>query len=484
MAYKDLREWITQVEEMGELLRLDHVDWNLEMGAITEIFRQESRLRPAILFNHIQSYPPGYGVIVSTLNTVRRLALTTNMPLVQEKPAFIQAWRDRIKTLQLLPPREVSTGPVMENVHDGSYINLHEFPAPFWHELDGGRYLGTACSVITRDPDGGPVNLGTYRVMVHGEDTLGLYMTPGRHGHINRQKYWERGKPFPVAISFGHDPLIFFVSAIELPISQSEYDYAGGIKGEPIEVIRGEYTGLPIPATSEIAIEGECLPEERKEEGPFGEWTGYYASGSRPEPVIRVKRVMHRNDPIICGAPPSKPPTDSTFFSAMLRSALTWNEMEAAGIPDIRGIWGYEEGGGKMFVVVSIKQRYPGHARQAGMVAALCHATSYMGRFVVVVDEDIDPFNLKDVIWAMSSRADPATSIEIIRRCWSGPLDPLIPPEIKEESKTFNSRAIIDACKPYEWMKDFPPTATTSPELRQKVLEKWGETLRSLDRIP
>lgn len=477
MPYKDLREWIARVEEMGELVRMEGVDWNLEMGALTEIIRKESDPSPAILFDRIKGYPAGYQVISSILTSLKRLALTNNMPFEKDKVSFIKAWRERSKGLMPISPRTVKDGPVLENVRRGKDINLWEFPVPFWHELDGGRYLGTGCAVITRDPEQGSVNLGTYRIQVHNENTLAFYASPGKHGRIHREKYYEQGKPCPVAISFGHDPLIFLVGAIEVPHHySSEYDYAGAVKGEPIEVIEGEYTGLPIPATAEIVIEGESYPDERMDEGPFGEWTGYYGSDMRPEPTIRVKSLMYRNNPIICGAPPAKPPTDSTFFTSILRSALIWNELEAVGVPDVRGVYCYEEGGSKLLAVISIKQRYPGHARQAGMIATQCRTNAYLGRFVIVVDEDIDPSDTKDMLWAMISRADPERSIEIIRRCWSGPLDPAIP----KDKKGFNSRAIIDACRPYEWIQDFPPVATTSPELRQTVMAKWGEAISQM----
>src|SRR3990170_268899 len=168
-------------------------------------------------------------------------------------------------------------------------VDMHEFPAPKWHELDGGNYLGTAGLVITRDPDEGWVNLGTYRVQVHDRDTVGFYISPGKHGRIMREKYWAKGEPCPVAMCFGMDPLLLHVASTGLPWGASEYDYAGGIKGQPIEVIKGPVTGLPIPAAAEIVIEGLSYPGDMQMEGPFGEFAGYYASGERKEPIVKVK---------------------------------------------------------------------------------------------------------------------------------------------------------------------------------------------------
>jgi 4-hydroxy-3-polyprenylbenzoate decarboxylase len=163
------------------------------------------------------------------------------------------------------------------------------------------------------------------------------------------------------------------------------------------------------------------------------------------------------------------------WYRSYLRSALIWDELEKAGVPDVQGVWLTVSGGSRLVLVVSIKQRYPGHARQAALVASQCHAGAYLGRYVIVVDEDIDPSNNDDVMWAMASRSDPVEDIEIIRRCWSGPLDPIIHPS----KKGFNSRAIIDACRPYEWMKDFPKVAESSKEVLDATEKKWGHVLFS-----
>jgi UbiD family decarboxylase len=147
--------------------------------------------------------------------------------------------------------------------------------------------------------------------------------------------------------------------------------------------------------------------------------------------------------------------------------------MEKAGVPDVKGVWLTVSGGSRLILVVAIKQRYPGHARQAALVASQCHAGAYLGRYVIVVDEDIDPTNTDDVLWAMASRSDPEIDIDIIRRCWSGPLDPIIQPG----KKGFNSRAIIDACRPFEWMADFPKVAESSKEVLDATAKKWAPLL-------
>jgi len=474
MEYRDLRDWIRKVEELGELKTLKKCDWNLEIGAITELVAHRDD-GPAVLFDEIKDYPKGYRVLSNSLSSRKRLALTLDLPVGETKMDFVRTWRERYKKIKPIPPKFVKKSPLFENVYKDKDVDLLKFPTPKWHDLDGGRYIGTGSIDITRDPDEGWVNWGTYRVMIHDKDSVGFYISPGKHGRIQREKYISSGKPCKIAMSFGHDPLVFLAGSIEVPYAVPEYEFIGGVRGEPMELIEGEYSGLPIPASAEIVVEGDVVFDQTKVEGPFGEWTGYYGSAERPEPFVRIKRLYHRNDPIILGSPPGRPPAELGWYRSYLRSALIWDEMEKAGVPDVKGVWLMVSGGSRLVIVVSIKQRYPGHAKQAAVVASQCHAGAYLGRYVIVVDDDIDPSNTDDVIWAMSSRSDPDTDIDIIRRCWSGPLDPIIQPG----KKGLNSRAIIDACRPFEWMKDFPPVAESSKEVLDATAKKWGKVLFS-----
>ena len=474
MEYRDLRDWIRKAEELGELKTLKKCDWNLEIGAVTELVAHRDD-GPAVLFDEIKDYPKGYRVLSNSLSSRKRLALTLDLPEGETKMDFVRAWRERYQKIKPIPPKFVKKSPLFENVYKDKDVDLLKFPTPKWHDLDGGRYIGTGSIDITRDPDEGWVNWGTYRVMIHDKDSVGFYISPGKHGRIQREKYIGSGKPCKIAMSFGHDPLVFLAGSIEVPYAVPEYEFIGGVRGEPMELIEGEYSGLPIPANAEIVVEGDVVFDQTKVEGPFGEWTGYYGSAERPEPFVRIKRLYHRNDPIILGSPPGRPPAELGWYRSYLRSALIWDEMEKAGVPDVKGVWLTVSGGSRLVIVVSIKQRYPGHAKQAAVVASQCHAGAYLGRYVIVVDDDIDPSNTDDVIWAMSSRSDPDTDIDIIRRCWSGPLDPIIQPG----KKGFNSRAIIDACRPFEWMKDFPPVAESSKEVLDATAKKWGKVLFS-----
>jgi 4-hydroxy-3-polyprenylbenzoate decarboxylase len=476
----DLRVWLGQVEKLGQLERIDGVNWDLELSTLAEIlnetYGERGKARPALLFDRIVGYPEGHRVAVNLVSSSGRLSLTMGMDPGLSDFEFIQQWRRRAKEIRPMEPETVSDGPILEHAVEGAGIDLLGFPVPRWHELDGGRYIGTDDLVVTRDPDDGWVNVGTYRVMIHGKDRIGLHMSPGKHGRVHRDKYFQAGKRCPVAISFGHHPIYFLVASSDAPQGVSEYAYAGGIVGKPVQLIPGPLTGLPLPADSEIAVEGEVIPGEMAVEGPFGEWTGYYAS-SQNEPYIRVKAVYYRSDPILCGFPLLRPSSGDNLHHSLIRSAHIWNALDDAGVPEVKGVW-VHPAAGRFLTVVSIRQRYPGHARQAAVIASQCRAGAYLGRYVVVVDDDIDITKSDDVIWALGSRSDPARSIEILERCWSGPLDPAIP----REEKGLSSRALIDATRPYDWRDKFPPVSGHSAELKDKVRKKWQRLLEKKSR--
>ncbi len=469
--HEDLRDLLKRSDRMGELKRMDGVDWNLEMGALAEMVCQESPVgkSPALLFDNIPGYPKGFRVVSGSTNSTLRLADALGFPEPDGAMDVVKAFRHRMRTeFDLVPPTPVPTGPVFENVDRDEQVDLYKFPVPFMHELDGGRYIGTEDLVIIRDPDSDWVNSATYRVMLQNKNTCGIWMSPGKHGRIIREKYFARGEPCPVCISVGQDPLLFMAASQEIDYGTDELAYAGGHRGFPFEVVKSEIHGLPIPARSEIVIEGEIYADETMPEGPFGEFMGYYASAMSDEPIIKVRRVYYRNDPILCMASPARPPNNFSYARAIVKSAMIWDEVEKAGLPGVQGVWCHEAGAGRLFNVIAIKQMYPGHAKQAALLASNCHAGNYAGRWVIVVDEDIDPSSMFDVIWAISTRCDPPNDIDFTRRGWSTPLDTMI-----EEPPYENNRAIVDACRPWHRKDTFPVVAETSPELKAKMHKKY-----------
>ena len=468
--HADLREALERLEKAGELRRIRGAHWELEMGTLAEIVYREPN-PPAILFVDIPGYPKGFRAMSGATNSAKRLAILLGFPTPSHPLDVVRAYRDRMKIHRPIPPRIVTDGPILENIEQK--IDVLKFPAPLLHEHDGGRYIGTDDLVIMRDPEQDWVNCGTYRAMVQGPDRVGLWMSPGKHGRQIREKYWKQGKPCPVLISCGHDPLLFLAGGNEIRFGLSEYDYAAGHRGVPYDVIESQLYKLPMPAHAEIVLEGAMHPGETAPEGPFGEFTGYYAGGRSEQPVMRVERIYHRNDPILGLACPMVPPSDFSYSKCVMKAGMIWDEVERAGLSGVRGVWVHEPGCARMFNVISIKQSYAGHARQALHLAASCQSGSYLGRFVVVVDDDVDPADLDEVLWAMCTRCDPGEDIDFIRRAWSGPLDPRLPRGV-----TWNSRALIDACRPYEMLGEFPPVVRASKELREAVWRKFEEQLK------
>ncbi len=473
--HNDLREFVDRIEAAGELFRISGAAWDLEIGTLAEIVCHSRPEPPAVLFDAVPGYPAAMRLLSGATNSSKRLAITLGLPEPKHPLDVVRSYRDRMKTHRGLPPRVVNSGAVTENIDRGDAIDLFKFPVPRLHELDGGRYIGTDDLVIMRDPEENWVNAATYRAMVQSKDRVSLWMSPGKHGRQIREKYFRAGKPCPVLISCGHDPLLFLAGGNELKFGLSEYEYAGGHRGVPCDVVESELFGLPMPAGAEIVIEGDMTADDTAREGPFGEFTGYYASSPSEQPVVRVRRVYHRNDPILAIASPMRPPSDFSFSKCVMKAGMIWDEVERAGLSGVAGVWCHEFGGARMFNVIAIRQAYPGHARQAAMLAASSQSGSYLGRFVAVVDDDIDPTDIFDVMWAVCTRCDPAEDIEFFRRAWSTPLDPLL-----DTASSTNSRAIIDACRPFERLKDFPTVARATPELIAKVSAKFADVLQRL----
>jgi 4-hydroxy-3-polyprenylbenzoate decarboxylase len=473
MAVRDLREWIARVDEIGELTHVDGADPVTDVGGIVDLHMQDAG-NPAVLFDHIVGYQPGHRLVANVLTSNARVALTLGLPPTLGAADLVRACREQSRQLTDNPAVTVDWGPVLDNQDRDSAVDATRFPAPVWHAGDGGRYIGTGCIVITRDPDSGWVNAGTYRVQLHDERTLGVYISPGKHGRMIRDKYWSRGLACPVAVSVGHDPLLLIYGGLEVAYGQNEYDVVGAIRGQPVEVVSAPLTGLPVPAYSELVFEGEIPPDELRAEGPFGEWAGYYASGQKDEPIVRVQSVLYRDDPIVLGCVPGKPPNDNTFYRSPMRAALIWDELERAGVPGITGVWSHEAGGGRLLNIIAIRQLYPGHSRQVGLAVASCHAGAYANRYVVVVDEDIDPTDTNQVLWALCTRTDVAEDIDIIKRCWSTPLDPMAYAG-QDGRAYFNNRMIVDACRPYDRLKTFPPLVRTSEADARRLRARWPD---------
>jgi UbiD family decarboxylase len=477
-ALGDLRKCLELAEEMGELEVIDGADPHLEMGVLYTL-SQAKQVPPILLFQKIKGYPDDFRVVVN---------VRASKIFVQgEGLELVQAYRKhRRKKTDPIPPQVVTSGPVLENVMTGDQVNVLKFPTPHWNKGDGGRYIGTECMVITKDPDSDWVNAGTYRVQVQDEKTVNIFIEPGKHGDTIRKKYWARGEACPFAVSVGQPPALSAASASTPPEGASEFAAAGARLGRPIELIKGKVTGIPFPADSEIVLEGFMPPPEQVSmpEGPFGEWPGYYAS-SGLEPVLQVKAIYHRNGPIITGSPPALPTHPGVQYgvagSALFRAASLWDELEAAGVPGIKGVWKVPGGGTRFINVIAIEQMHPGHAKMAGLVAAGCGSAAYLGRIIIIVDDDIDITNPAEVMWAVATRWDPKTATDIIDGMWTGYIDPMLLPERRESGDMTNSRIIIYAVRPYHWKDDFPKVNAVDKEYAETIKRKWAGKLKFLN---
>jgi 4-hydroxy-3-polyprenylbenzoate decarboxylase len=482
MPWRDFRDFLDGLRQRDQVKVVHGADPELELGTLVELMCE--RQGPMLLFENIQGYSEDYRIAAKPYATTRRSAIALDLPEDASAFELFKLWRERIRNYAPIPPREVATGPVMERVQEGADVDLTRFPVPRWHEKDGGPYFGTGCTIITMDPEEQWVNVGTYRAQLHDGQTTGIDIAPYHHGNLQMQKWWARGEHAPVAIAISPEPSLFWASTEGLPWADAEYEYAGFIKGEPIDVIRGPRTRLPLPATAELIVEGLVPPpsEEQRTEGPFGEFTGYYAGGEKQRPVIHVQAVYHRASPILHGEPPLKPPV-LTLVCPPSRSVLhLWESLERAGLPGVKGTYALNLGNA-LGIVVAIQQQYAGHARQVGRVAS--GLVNSICRMVIVVEDDIDPSNPEEVLWAIATRSDPESSWEVQPECPVSSLDPMVEPARKKAGRNLtSSRALIVACRPWEWRDEFPPVNRASEDLRQRTLEKWRAVFAAAQREP
>jgi UbiD family decarboxylase len=468
----DLDIWLEKAEAMGELKRITaEVSCDLEAAHITYLVGLEKS--PALLFENIKGHP-GQKALYNMIGcNLSRFCLMIGEEPVDHPLKAVQLLQTKLgrKIAPVTVPAEVAV--CNQNIVEGDKIDIRMFPAQRMWPLDGGMYLGTADAVITKDPESGRINVGTYRMMIKGPREIGVYTSPGKDGGNDRDKWWKMGKPAPIAAAYGIDPLLFLVGAMSLPKTESEYEYYSGIKGSPIELFNSDLTGLPLPAHAEIILEGHLYPDETFAEGPFGEFTGYYGRPSGATPYMRVERVRYRNNPTLtCALMADGPSNECGLFWAAVRSAGIWADLQKLGVPGIQGVWSIPEAAGWGMTVVSIKQMYAGHAAQVMALAAQCTAGAYFGKYVIVVDDDIDPSNVGQVLWAMATRSRPAQSIDILRETWSTFLDPsLNPPEIRP----WGSKALINACMDYKHIKSFSPRTKLDKKTYEQVASRWNE---------
>lgn len=475
MPYADLREYISRLEEEGELHRIKaEVDWNLELGAI---MRRANDLRePALLFEKIKGYSSDYKVFANMVgaskpNVFKKVCIALELPMDTPGPEIIDELARRFTVP--VKPTLVDTGQCKENIIKGNDIDLLKFPVPLLRGLDRGRYFGTWHTDINKDPDSEWVNWGMYRHMLHDKRSLGWLANPGQHGPgLYYQKYEAKGEAMPMAIAIGTDPACSLASISLVSPYVNEAELAGGIRGKAVEVTKCEMNDLYVPATAEIILEGEVRPHERELEGPFGEYTGYASSDTAPRPVFHVNCITHRNKPIFPVSTPGKPLDDTTFVYSLCGSAALTVELRKLGLP-FKSVYLTNS---MMAVIVSASEVYPGYVHTLSSAIWGTKLGIYRPT-IIVVGEDVDVTSSDQVLWAMTTRMHPVRDIHIKKRAPSHPLFPFISPE--ERASLTGAAVCFDATFPFEW-KETAPTVVDfehawPKEIQQLVVSRWKE---------
>ncbi len=472
MPYKDLRQFIDKLEKEGEAQRIEEeIDWNLEAGAMVR--RSNEAGLPAPFIQRIKGFQEGYRLFGEVLGNIKRIATTmdmeSNTPVSELVEEFL---RRRYRPIK---PVLVKNGSCKENIHLGNDIDLFEFPVPMIHKGDGGRYIGSFHLTISKDLDSGWINWGTYRHMLHNKNTIGIQAGPQRHIRKIQSQGWEpRGKATEVAIAIGVDPVLNLCAVTPVPYGVSEVDIAGGVRGEPVELVMCETVDIPVPATAEIIIEGEIVPGETMDEGPFGEYTGYIGGHKEPRSIINVKAVTHRNNPILTMGCEGVPITQSYTILSVTWAAELLDLLRTRGFP-ITGVSVFVETV-SMLAVVAVK------AGHSDMVDDMAHMMwgSAIGRnipWIIFVEDDVDPFNLADVMHAVVSKCHPYRGIVRLDHTSGMALHPWL--NRHEQKFMLGAKAYFDCTWPGDWEpSDIPIRCSLEnvypADVKQKVLEIWS----------
>lgn len=487
-VFGDLRGWIEALRAAGELEEITgEVDWDVELGAIVRMM-QGSGDGPAFLFSNIKDYN-GPDALCSQIFTggqasYSRLAMMFGLP--QDTPVRELVSICRTIFQERVPPRIVKDGPVKQNILLGDDIDVLKFPVPKWNRLDGGRYVLTYAGCVTKDPETDIHNVGIYRGMVAGPAKIPVLMWRAQHWGGHYSKHQERGDEMPVAYVIGWEPSLGFTAGAPVPRNVSEYEVMGAIRGEPVDLVECETVPLMVPASAEIVIEGwiSTDPSTFTEEGPYAEFTGYYAPERSKKHTTRVTAITHRDNPIFRGTVEGAVPGsigENPIMSSIMRSATAWNALESAGVPGVVDVFGHSIQAA-VNLTVSIKQTYRGQAKQ--VAAALWGDSSSHVRYkhVTVVDDDIDVHSYEAVDWAIAWRVHAGEGdVMIYPANWGAGLDP----SVRRRDANVHlfgtgkwARVLTDATinLDYEPERDgqrYPPTVHPAPEDMKRIEARW-----------
>ena len=484
MKHTDLREFVSYLEQQGELVRITHeVDPHLEM---TEISDRTLRAKgPALLFEN----PKGYSmpVLCNLFGTPKRVAMGMGQDSVEalrdvgELLAFLKQpeppkslrdlWGKRHDFKQVLnmPVKKLKKAPCQEIIIEGDDVNLDSIPIQTCWPGDVAPLI-TWPLVVTRGPDKERQNLGIYRMQKLAKNKLIMRWLAHRGGALDYRDWQQKhpGKPYPVAIALGADPATTLGAVTPVPDSLSEYAFAGLLRGEKTSVVKCIGSDLQVPATAEIILEGFLQPGEEADEGPFGDHTGYYNEVER-FPVFTVERITHRKDPIYHSTYTGRPPDEPAILGVALNEVFV--PILQKQFPEITDFYLPAEGCSYRMAVVSMKKQFPGHAKRV-MMGVWSFLRQFMyTKFIIVTDEDIDIRNWEDVIWAITTRMDPTRDTVMIENT---PIDYL---DFASPVSGLGSKMGLDATNklPGETHREWGQPIVMDSDVKQRIDDLWDE---------
>lgn len=474
MAYKDLREFCRALEKTGDVVHVQtEVDWDQEAGAVARRVTEMSG--PALMFDKIKDYPEGYRIFANSLATYRRVAVAMGMPPeTPVKEIFAEYERRNQKPIK---PRILETGPCKENIQRGSEIDLYKLPAPMVHSGDGGRYIGTWCVAICKDPDIDWTNWGMYRFMVYNQNHIAGWPRLNSHmGMILHNKYVARGKSMPIALVIGADPLSSLIASASLRKEISEPDLAGAMMRQPVELVKCETSDLMVPANAEIVIEGEILHDQVGQEGPFGEFPGYRTEGIRMGVCMKVNAITHRNSPIVSMISLGTPPDDNSVATPIASALAVKQVLQRRGLPVVDV---YSPPHAVLHTAVISVSRGGAEVTQQILDALTLRRSDWNKLFIV--DNDIDIFDMGQVLHAFSVKCHPVRGVHV-REIPAGKAHALTPCYNAEERRAMKGGIVAFDCTwPPEWARETEIPVRNSfndiydEEIKAKVLRNWHE---------
>jgi 4-hydroxy-3-polyprenylbenzoate decarboxylase len=469
MVPKDLRSFLKAIEASGDLITVaQEVDWDLELCAFGRLACE--RDAPAMLFTNVKDYGPDWSVFLNPIATWRRLAVALGLPADTSVPELYRTYAEREQNL--IPPKTVADAPCKEVRILGDKVDLFELPTPMVHEGDGGRYLGTWDLVVSKDPTTGWVNWGIYRFMVHNERLLTGFPRPTSHlGKMFLDHYVPKHQAMPIAIAIGCDLSSHLAAAATFKLGGNEAELAGGLGARPVELVKCETSDLYIPASAELVVEAEVLPDRIAQEGPYGEYPGYRTGEMGHSICARVTAITHRRQPIftvdVTGLKDC-----SSIVTSISGAVAIQRRLEKHGVP-VAAVYVPPEGAVHL-AIVSVRR---GGAEVAERALQTLTARRALLSKIIVVDEDVDVFNLAAVLHAFSTKCHPGTGIHVTR--YEGRANTLTPCYSQtERAARSGATAAFDATWPPEWPREMIPVRATfdssyPAEVQRRVLDRW-----------